>query len=313
MAKTNITFPVGRLVQGSLYKPSETDQQGQPLVVKYGPNKGQPRVDYWFRVAIPKGSETHWANTPWGQQIWNIGHAAFPNVAGAPGFSWKIDDGDDATQNIQRKGKRNVDIEGWAGNWVVKFSGGFAPKIYRVEGGGHVQIMEIDAVKAGYYIEVAGSVDGNANDQKPGVYLNHSLICLRAYGPEIQFGQDVASAGFGQSALPAGASITPPPSAAPMPGIPPQPGSYAPPPVPGSYAPPPVMVAPNPGFLQMPAPAVQGTPAIPAPMAPPAPPATYPSNPARQMTAAANGVTYEAYIASGWTDVQLIQNGLMVA
>lgn len=278
MARTNITFPTARLVQGSLYKPSTTDQQGNQLVVKYGANKGQPRVDYWFRIAIAKGAETHWANTPWGQQIWAVGHAAFPAVVSSPGFSWKIDDGDDTTPNLQRKGKRNCDSEGWAGHWVVKFSGGFAPKIYRSENGGHTQIMEVDAVKPGYYIEVAGSLDGNNNEQKPGVYINHSLICLRAFGPEITFGPDVASAGFGVSPLPAGATMTPPPSAVPMP-----------------------------------APVAQVIPATPAPMVPPAPPAIYPTNPVRAMTAAANGVPYEAYVAQGWTDVMLIQNGLMTA
>jgi hypothetical protein len=30
------------------------------------------------------------------------------------------------------------------------------------------------------------------------------------------------------------------------------------------------------------------------------------------MTAAANGVTYEAYIAAGWTEQQLRENGLML-
>lgn len=46
----------------------------------------------------------------------------------------------------------------------------------------------------------------------------------------------------------------------------------------------------------------------PTPPAPPAPP----SAPVMVMTAAANGVTYEAYKAQGWTDDQLIQNGLAV-
>lgn len=56
-------------------------------------------------------------------------------------------------------------------------------------------------------------------------------------------------------------------------------------------------------------------PAAPAPAAPPQPPVP-PAAPApsavHQMTAAANGVTYEAYKANGWSDEQLIQNGLML-
>jgi hypothetical protein len=31
------------------------------------------------------------------------------------------------------------------------------------------------------------------------------------------------------------------------------------------------------------------------------------------MTAAANGATYEAHIAAGWNDAQLVASGLMVA
>jgi hypothetical protein len=43
-------------------------------------------------------------------------------------------------------------------------------------------------------------------------------------------------------------------------------------------------------------------------MAPPAAPAPQPQF---VMTPAANGMTREQYIAAGWTDEQLIQNGLM--
>jgi len=52
--KVNITSPVGRIVMGSLYDPSTTDAEGKPLVVKTGPNAGQPRVNYFFALAIPK-------------------------------------------------------------------------------------------------------------------------------------------------------------------------------------------------------------------------------------------------------------------
>ena len=43
---------------------------------------------------------------------------------------------------------------------------------------------------------------------------------------------------------------------------------------------------------------------------PPAPPA--PAAPVRQMSAAANGATYEQYIAAGWNDAQLVAGGLML-
>ena len=182
--------------------------------------------------------------------------------------------------------------------------------------------MEKDFCKPGYFVEVAFSVEGNGSQSQPGVYLNHSMVCFRAYGQEIVFGPDVASAGFGQSALPAGASATPLPGTAPMPqapaaaptmplppglpqvpGVAPAPlpqGGFAPmPSVPAPGAPAPIPVTPNPGFVQVPPP-------DPAPMAPP--PA-----PVRQMTAAAQGIPYESYVAQGWTDAQLVQNGLMLA
>lgn len=316
MAKINITSPVGRIVMGSLYDPSTTDAEGKPLVVKTGPNAGQPRVNYFFALAIPKGAEPHWAHTAWGQQIWACGNQAFPNAAQSPAFAWKIEDGDSQIPN--KKGRKPCDNEGWRGHWILKFSGGFAPKVYQQEGAGYVQVMQKDFCKPGYFVEVAFSVDGNGSQSQPGVYLNHSMVCFRAYGQEIQFGPDVASAGFGQSALPAGASMTPPAGAIPMPqaaAAPALPGAPAPlapagsvpmpsAPVPGALAPIPVM--PNAGFVQVPPPVPQ---APAAPMAPPPAPAA----PVRQMTAAANGVTYEAYVAAGWSDAQLVQNGLMMA
>lgn len=350
--KVNITSPVGRIVMGSLYDPSTTDAEGKPLVVKTGPNAGQPRVNYFFALAIPKGAEPHWAHTPWGQQIWNVGNQAFPNAAQSPAFAWKIEDGDSQIPN--KKGRKPCDNEGWRGHWILKFSGGFAPKVYQQEGAGYAQVMQKDFCKPGFFVEVAFSVEGNGSQSQPGVYLNHSMVCFRAYGQEITFGPDVASAGFGAAPLPAGASMTPPAGAIPMPqapaaapALPGAPAGYAPPPVPGmmpqapaaapaGYAPPPglpqvpgvapaplapagfaptpsvpvpgapapIPVTPNPGFVQVPPPA-----ATPAPMAPPPAPAA----PVRQMTAAAQGIPYESYIAQGWTDALLVQNGLMLA
>lgn len=346
--RVNITSPVGRIVMGSLYDPSTTDAEGKPLVVKTGPNAGQPRVNYFFALAIPKGAEPHWAHTPWGQQIWAVGNQAFPNAAQSPAFAWKIEDGDSQIPN--KKGRQPCDNEGWRGHWILKFSGGFAPKVYQQEGAGFVQAMQKDFVKPGYFVEVAFSVEGNGSQSQPGVYLNHSMVCFRAYGQEIVFGPDVASAGFGQAALPTGASVTPPPSAIPMPqaapaaapGIPGAPAGYAPPPVPGMTPGVPGSVPPVPGAPvglpqipgAVPAPLVPAgsvpTPSVPVPGAPapipvvpnpqfvqvppPVPQAPVaPAAPVRQMTAAAQGIPYESYIAQGWNDAMLVQNGLMMA
>lgn len=276
-----LTSPVGRLVQGSLYKGNTQDAEGNPLVTKSGPNAGQPRVDYFFALAIPKTGETHWNQTEWGKKIWEVGQKSFPNgQANAPSFAWKIVDGDSTVPN--RRGRKPADREGYPGHWVLSFSSGYAPKVYNRDG--TEVITEPGAVKLGYYVQVAGVCAGNGSMQQPGVYLNHSMVALSGYGPEIVVGPDPSSVGFGASPLPAGAS------AAPVGGLP-SPASAAPaapvaPPVP-PVAPP---VTPNPGFLT-----------------PPVPPVA----PARVMLPAANGATYEQLIGAGWTDALLVQHGMM--
>ena len=270
----DFTTPVGRLVMGSPYKGRDKDAEGKPLVAKNGPNAGQPRLDYYLAVAIPKGSETHWNQTKWGDLIWQTGAAAFPQGQSvAPTFAWKVTDGDSAVPN--KRGNKPCDREGHRGHWVLNFSSSFPPEIYNADGSQRIQ--EPGAVKLGYYVQIAGNVEGNKSMSQPGVYLNHRMVALSGYGPEIVVGPDATSAGFGQAPLPSGASAVPlaamtsPPVAAP--------------------------VTPHPGFL---------TAALPPP--PAAPPA-----PVRVMLPAAGGATYEAMIAAGWTDVQLVQHGMMKA
>ena len=124
--------PAARLVGGSLYEGQTTDSKGVPLVVKTGPNKGQPREDFYFGVAIPKGTEQHWAHTDWGRSIHGVGAAAFPHASQMPTFSWKITDGDSQVPNA--KGQRPCDREGYPGHWVLHFSSGYAPRVYNKDG-----------------------------------------------------------------------------------------------------------------------------------------------------------------------------------
>ena len=217
--------PVGRLVRGSLYKAQTTDAEGNPLIVKTGANKGQPRVDYYFALAVPKGSETHWNQTAWGRLIWDVGQRAFPNgQAQRPDFAWKVTDGDSTVPN--KRGKKPADGEGYKGHWVLGFSSGYAPKVFNRDGS--QAITEVDAVKPGYFVQVAGTVGGNDSLTQPGIYLNHSMVAFAAYGPEIVYGPDAASVGFGAAPLPPGASATPSagltaPPVAPTPPPPPPP------------------------------------------------------------------------------------------
>jgi hypothetical protein len=308
--RLSFTTPVGRLVGGSLYDPETTDYDGKPLVDK----SGAPRQNFNFGVALPKTAQ-HWANEPWGGQIWQLAHAAFPNgETQRHDFAWKITDGDSQIPN--KRGRKPCEREGYPGHWVIWFSGGFAPKVYNADGS--QQIVEPNAVKPGYYVQVFGNVTDNKPSQSPGLYINHTYVALVGYGPEIQVGPDVSAAGFGQNVvLPPGASAVPVAGAfnpAPAPAVPSQPAmpptTFTPPPAAPASAPaplPPVAVAPMPSILAVPGQPV--APAVPAaPVAPPAPPAA----PARTMTAKAMGATYEQLIANGWTDATLIQNGLML-
>jgi len=293
MARQNFTTPVGRLVQGSTSKPQTTDQAGKPIVVKTGPNAGQPTQKYYMAVAVPKGPEQHWSQTPWGKLIWETGHAAFPNVAQRPDFAWKVADGDSTMPN--KVGKKPIDQEGFRGCWVLRFSSSFAPKCYNADGSAAVPP---ESIKCGYFVQINGDVDGNNSPTTPGVFLNGNMVALSAFGEEIQQGPDPASAGFGQSPLPPGASATPLPGFAPAPAAPALPPAYTPPPVAAAPAYP-----PNPAFI-----AVPPVPAAPAvPVAPAAPPAA----PARVMLPAAGGNSYEAMIAAGWTDDTLRQHKMM--
>ena len=210
--KINITSPVGRIVAGSLYKGNDKDFDGKPLVYKNGPNAGQPRLNYFFALAIPKNpGEQHWAHTEWGKIIWTVGCKEYPQASQRPDFSWKVEDGDSTIPGKGQNAKRPCDKEGYRGHWILKLSTSFAVTIYKQEAGGFVKLDAIDAVKPGYYVQVSFSVDGNGQDLNPGVYLNPNAVCFRLGLPEheISFGPNVEEMGFGAAPLPAGVSTVP--------------------------------------------------------------------------------------------------------
>lgn len=270
---TNYTFPVGRIVEGSVHRANTTDMQGRPLTVKNGPNAGQPKTEFYFAVAYAKGGEQHWNQTPWGQALWAKGQQDFPQHHNNPVFAWKVVDGD--SQQLNQNNVRPCDKEGFKGHWVVRFKGGFAPKLYNADGS--QAIADPEVIKCGHYVQVNANFRGNGDNFKPGLFINPSMVAHSGYGPEISQGPNVAQAGFGQSPLPAGASATPL-------------GGFAPAPTPA-----PMAIPPNPAFLQP----------------PPAPVATPPA-PQRAMTAKAQGATYEQFIQAGWNDKQLVDQGYMV-
>lgn len=297
--KQQILFPVGRLVQGSLYTPNTEDAEGKPLTVRFGANAGQPRVDYYFAFAIPKNPQhIHWATEPeWGAIIWAIGHAGFPGgQAQRDDFAWKIIDGDSGIPN--KAGRKPVDNEGWKGHWILKFGGGYAPKICNIDG--TKQLLEKDFVNLGDYIQVAGTVADNESTQQPGIYLNHQAVAFYNHGQRIIVGIDTKTIGFGKCPMPPGASPTPPVSSFNPDLTPPVPPAtpYAAPAA-APYSPPAPPVTPHTQILTPP-------PIPPVPAAPMQPQQ-------RIMLPAANGNTYETMIANGWNDQMLIANGMMQA
>jgi hypothetical protein len=330
--RQNITSPIMRLLWGSMTEPQTKDAEGKPLVIKSGPDAGKPTQRFAFGGGVPKApGQTHWANKPatwdtdpatagtpyWGEQIWQVGHASFPNgQAQRPDFAWKVIDGDSQVPN--KKGVKPCDREGYPGHWIVSFSSSFAPKVCNADGTN--KMYDPKAIKCGHFIQVLGTVDGNNSPNQPGVYVNHDWVAHSGFGEEIHNGSDPSTAGFGKGPKPVGMSAVPvggfgapaAPGAAPAPAALPAPAplpAAAPLPTPAplpaaaplpSAAPPaPTAVAPNPAILGA------------APPPPPAAAVVAPPPAAPQMTAKATA-TYDQYRAGGWTDEQLRAHGFMV-
>lgn len=298
--------PVGRIVQGDVFEPQTKDQQGNALTVKSGPNAGQPTQRFFVALAFAK---TDPAFAAFYQQLVSTARAAWPQLFDAngncthPRFSWKIMDGDGVDDN----GKPNNTKEGFAGHWVVKFSSSFPLKaFYAGRYAPQDQIQDKHAIRRGYFVRIGGTVEGNGNQQKPGIYVNLNMVELVALGPEIVSGPDAASV-FGAApvgALPPGAQALPA-AGAPAGAMPAPAGSPAAMALPAS-APPAAAVAPSPSVAVAPKPAFTAPPLPGVTAAPPAP--------VYQMTAKANGATRDQFINSGqgWTDELLRQHGYML-
>lgn len=314
--RKEVTFDPGRLVWGAPSKTKDKDKKGKPLTTK----DGKPRIKCDFGVAIPKNGTVNFWQTAWGAVIYQVALAANPNLFDPqtrvllPGrkFSFKVTDGDSTTPN--ENGRKPCEQEGYPGCWVIAFGSSFQPRCVRWDNGAWVDI-DPALIKTGHEVQVAGSVDSNADTEKPGVYVNHGLVShTNASLPEIlSTGIDPTAAGLKQQhvggtatagALPGSQQPAPAagllPAAGPLPSAGPSaalPGVAGP--LPGAA---PTAVVPNTSILSASAPPAPSAPVPDAP-APPAGPV---------MTAKAGGVTYEAYRAKSWTDEQLRQHGLMV-
>lgn len=179
MARDFIT-PVGRIVQGDPFEPQTKDAQGKP----------REKPQFFISVAFPK-NDPAWPDFE--RIIKEEAAASFPHLfpqgaAGScshPSFSFKIIDGDGFDAN----GKPNSNKPGFAGNWVVRFTSTYAPTCYPMDTNEY-ELTEKGSIKRGWYVQVAGNVAGNANAQRPGVYVNLGRVKLRGYGEEIRGGKN---------------------------------------------------------------------------------------------------------------------------
>lgn len=295
MAKTyiDLLLPVGRMVFGDVNKGRQrTDSKTNAPRVN---TDGSPMMDFTAGVAVRKVGETHWSQTAWGQVIHGHGQKEWPNGQWQHrDFSWKIIDGDSV--EVNKKGKRPCDQEGYAGHWIIVCSNGQAPQL--TDRMGKTTLTDRSAVVPGRFVQPFISICGNESTDSPGVYLNLKILAYSAWGEEIVSSNtpDPSTVGFGQGALPAGASEIPqgqtagtPANAAPAPQA--------------SAAPAPTAVAPAAGFSNGPAAPPPAAAAAPAPSAPP-------PQPQKRMTAKAT-TTYEEYVKAGWSDEVMIQHGIL--
>lgn len=214
--KIEILFPTGRLVGGSLYDGKTKDADGNQLKYKTGKNAGEDRTDFYFGLAIAKKTETHWNQTEWGKQIYELATKEFGIISQNPQFAWKIVDGDSPIPN--KAGNAPCDRQGFRGHWVLNFSGASQPKVVNEKG---KEITQENFVNLGDFVRVLGSINDNKPSATPGIYLNHVYVAFRAYGERISYGTDPTSVNFADDDLPAGANVLPvdtsvPVSAAPV-------------------------------------------------------------------------------------------------
>lgn len=308
---TPIKTRTGRIVyaggpQNSLYDPKTTDYDGNVMTIKSGQNAGQVTQRFDFGLAIAKGTEKGWWETPEGAIILAQGQKDHPAASQRADFAWKVVDGDSKVPGKVRNGKPTrppCEKEGYPGHWVYQFSSTYPIKFVNRDGSAYV--LDVGAVKVGDFVQVLGDTVGNSG-ATPGVYLNHRYVSLQWPGDPIQAGPLPSEAGFGDNGpKPVGAYDTRPVSGLPPVGVP-----AAAPAIPAAAAPAlppaaavaqaatPQAVVPHPAILLPPT----GAPA--APMAP-----AVPAGP--KLTAKAQGATWEQMLANNWTLDLARQHGMI--
>jgi len=179
--RITLVTPVARIVAGDLWEPRKTDFQGNPLTYKSGPNQGQPRVEYFIALAIPKNSP-EWPAIH--QAIYKEAVRGFPHLFDQQGnfqgqkFAWKITDGDSPILNSNNI--RPCDKEGYPGHWVLSCGSTIAPKVYDRNN------APIDpstrAIKRGDYVRAQISFVANEQSANPGLYMGANMIQFSLQG-----------------------------------------------------------------------------------------------------------------------------------
>jgi len=185
MERIEILTPVGRLVGGSPFEPQTKDHNGDPLVIRRGPNAGQPTKRFFMALAIAKNDP---GLPEFMAKVAQAAATAFPNLFDAsgqctyPDFAWKFKDGD--SQVPDRRGNRPCDKDGYPGHYVFGFSGSHPPKVH---GDDPSKILTDPAsVKRGYYIRILGSVVGN--DEQSSCHLEEGEGCTQTCTGGQRFG-----------------------------------------------------------------------------------------------------------------------------
>lgn len=304
-----VTTPVARLLWGSVHKGrAKENEDGSPKLIKSGADQGKPLFMFEFGVGIPK-TQAHWANEPgWGQALWAEAQACWPGgQTQRPDFAFKVTDGDSQVPN--KRMKKPCDQEGFAGHWVVSFSGMSAPQIFSTLDGGAPRAwaptpQQPELIQPGDMVQVFGTISSNNSQLTAGMYFNHRAVCMRGMSPlgRISTQAPVDANVFGAGLAP-GAVATPPAVASFGTAALPPGGGAAPATLPPVASP---VVSPAPATLPPPA----ATPVLPNPAMLGAPPAAVPRSPQERMV---GGASYADAIKAGWTDAMLIQHGHMTA
>lgn len=173
--------PIGRLVQGDVWKLNETDREGNPLLTQ----DGRPKKQCYFALAIDKSNPEWPAFFALLAQVAQSGYPQFFNAQGQcvkQDFAWKVADGD----GIDNDGKPNNQKAGWAGCWVLRFSSSFLPRCFEKNKYQQAQQLKNEqSVKTGFFVRVGGLMQANIGSKKPGLYLNADLVELNYEGEEI--------------------------------------------------------------------------------------------------------------------------------